>query len=657
MVQLLLGLICACHAFAAQPGTNEIFIATDATQVSIPAATHGVIRLEGPWSFHEGDDPSWAGSEVDDSNWDKVTLGIPFTEQGIDSYSGYAWYRMRIQLQPNSKAAETQLALLVTPFNVGQLQVYANGVEVGRTRGMNDHPKEYLSGPFICRLPAPRPDGTVLIAIRSWVSAPVVHGLLDRVAVGGPDHIEESYRLAEARHWDQHILAGLMVSFLFFCVAVLGAVLYFAQRHHVEYLWMALLCVAVMIQGGVEFLFHVAVMPLTVFLLVTLWSGRLFMVATLEFILRFTGSPQRRMVRGVQVAVLLIPLFSIAHLEKTYQVFSVTAEVVFSALVAYLLFRAWRRGFREAGVVLFPFFLASTADSIDTILDFFSSRHWLSSQFASHQFYFGPVEFGTSIVSYSIFLGSLVAVIFYRFIRVSETEQRSSAEIDAARSVQALLIPTQLPSNRNFLLESAYLPASGVGGDFFQVLPLKDDSMLIVVGDVSGKGLQAAMNASTLVGALRNELSNDPATILAHLNQVMLGNVSGAPGKSGTNAVAGFATCLCARIYPDGKMVIANAGHLSPYRDGRELELSPCLPLGVIPNVEYEQTTLQLEHGDRLIFLSDGVVEATDPKGELFGFERTQQVSHESPRYIAQTAQRFGQTDDITVVGLYFVLA
>jgi serine phosphatase RsbU (regulator of sigma subunit) len=252
-----------------------------------------------------------------------------------------------------------------------------------------------------------------------------------------------------------------------------------------------------------------------------------------------------------------------------------------------------------------------------------------------------------------VFLFSLLAVIFYRFIHVSQEEQRSTAEIEAARSVQAMLIPTQLPSNHNFMLESAYLPANGVGGDFFQVLPLKDDSMLIVVGDVSGKGLQAAMNASTLVGALRNELSHDPATILNRLNNVLLG-AEAAPGAPISQRAASFATCLCARVYCDGKMTVANAGHLHPYRDGRELDLAADLPLGVIPNIQYEQATFELEVGDRLIFLSDGVVEAANAHGELFGFERTQQVSTESARYIAQTAKRFGQTDDITVVSMYF---
>jgi sigma-B regulation protein RsbU (phosphoserine phosphatase) len=84
------------------------------------------------------------------------------------------------------------------------------------------------------------------------------------------------------------------------------------------------------------------------------------------------------------------------------------------------------------------------------------------------------------------------------------------------------------------------------------------------------------------------------------------------------------------------------------------MELAADLPLGVIPNIQYEQATFQLEVGDRLIFLSDGVVEASNAHGELFGFERTQQVSNESARYIAQTAKRFGQTDDITVVSMYF---
>jgi serine phosphatase RsbU (regulator of sigma subunit) len=134
---------------------------------------------------------------------------------------------------------------------------------------------------------------------------------------------------------------------------------------------------------------------------------------------------------------------------------------------------------------------------------------------------------------------------------------------------------------------------------------------------------------------------------------VLLGAVSSPGAVPELDAAPCFATCLCARVYADGTLVIANAGHLGPYRDGREIELLPGLPLGVIADAQYEQTTYQLNHGDRLVFLSDGVVEAMNSEGELFGFDRTQQVSNEPARYIAQTAQRFGQTDDITVVSLY----
>ncbi|HEX4320423.1 MAG TPA: SpoIIE family protein phosphatase [Acidobacteriaceae bacterium] len=646
-----LALIGASSVAAQQPFTiftAEPSIATNATQVSIPAATHGTIRLEGPWTFHIGDDPGWASPTFDDSKWDKVNVGQSLAEQGIDSYTGYAWYRLRVQLQPNSQAAQTALALLVTPHHVGQLQVFANGVEVGRTRGMTDPPRHYQAGPFFNPLPHPLPDGTIVIAIRSWSGVPVVRGLVDRVTIGGPDHISESFILAEARHWDEHILANLMASFLFFCVASLAATLYLAQRHHREYLWLALLCLAVTLRGVVETSYALAFITLPVWNFLLPWTYWFFIVTTLEFVRLFTVSPWRRTVRGLQIGALLLPITSMLQLDTTYKYLSLLAQFAFSGLVVVMLFRAWRRGSREAGVMLLPFLLAATADSVDILLDF-AANHWgLPARFASQGHQWGPVQFSTSTLTYLVFLGSLIAIILYRFIRVSEEEQRSSAEIEAARSVQALLIPTQLPSNRNFMLESAYLPAGGVGGDFFQVLPLKDDSMLIVVGDVSGKGLQAAMNASTLVGAFRNELAHEPATVLAHLNQVMLG---------ASGPIAGFATCLCARIYPSGKMIVANAGHLSPYRDGREMELAACLPLGVIPNVEYEQSTFQLKHGDRLTFVSDGVVEATDAKGELFGFERTQQLSHEPARYIAQIAQRFGQTDDITVVSLYFVPA
>ena len=617
----------------------------------VPAQIRGAIRLNDMWRFHTGDDPAWADPNFDDSKWDRVNLITPLAEQGIETYSGYAWYRLRIHPVPLPDSGKLALSLLVVPYSVGQMQVMANGIAIGHTQGMPDEADGkheltmYQSRPFTVRLSQLTADGSVVLAIRTWADAPISHGLLDHVELGDSSSVEEKLVLTTVRQWDQNILAGILVSFLFLCVTILGATLYLAQPDHSEYLWLSLLCLSVTLTGVLETAFTASFMPLPLFRILDLWAGRIFMAVTLEFVLRFTQSEYRKVVRVVQVSVLLLPVVSFLPAHSIYDTLSIVAEVVFTILISMLLFRAWRKGRLEAGVMLVPFFLASTADSIDTILDYAAGKHWISEAFTSHRFHLGPIEFSSSTVSYLVFLSSLIAVILYRFVHVSQEEQRSAAEIEAARSVQALLIPTILPSTVNFMLDSAYLPANGVGGDFFQVLPLKDDSILIVVGDVSGKGLQAAMNASTLVGALRNEIAHDPATVLNHLNHVMLGATSGS---------ASFATCLCARVYPNGKLTIANAGHLSPYREGRELELPSDLPLGVIASITYEEAHFNLKVGDRLIFLSDGVVEATNPQGELFGFERTQQVSHEPARYIAQIAQRFGQNDDITVVSLYF---
>jgi hypothetical protein len=618
-----------------------------------------VSYLDGPWRFHPGDDPLWADPSFDDSNWQAVTLGQSLAEQGIDSYTGYGWYRLKLQPQEMARfrdlAAGQPLSLLLTSNSVGQLEAFVNGVEGARTKGMTESPSEYQSLPIVVQV-SPALSGPTVIAVRTWAGpdTTISRGLLRKVEIGVASDIGDRRALAVGHQWNESVISNAVVGFLFFCVAVLGAFLYLAQRHHPEYFWLALLCISVATGGAADTAFGLATIPLGVYRIIGLFTGRIFMAVTLEFVLYFTESKSRRFVRGVQIGVLASGLVYFTHLVLLYEVLSVSAEVLFCGVVCVLLYQAWRRGKREAGVMLLPFFLAAIASSVDTVLDFGASRHWLPERFMSHRFYLGPIEFGTSTVAYTVFLASLIAVILYRFVRISQEEQRSAAEISAARSVQALLIPTQLPSNKNFMLESAYLPVNGVGGDFFQVLPLKDDSLLIVVGDVSGKGLQAAMNSSTLVGALRNELSHDPATVLNHLNHVLIGAVA-SPGTAmkELDCAPCFATCLCARVYPDGTTTIANAGHLNPYRDGREIALAGSLPLGVIADAEYEQASFQLNRGDRLVFLSDGVVEATNGEGELFGFERTQQVSNESARYIAQTAQHFGQTDDITVVSLY----
>ncbi len=144
----------------------------------------------------------------------------------------------------------------------------------------------------------------------------------------------------------------------------------------------------------------------------------------------------------------------------------------------------------------------------------------------------------------------------------------------------------------------SYQPATEVGGDFFQIFPASNDSLLVIVGDVSGKGMRAALVVSVIVGALQNRRSDSPAALLGELNAVLL-----------TRSEGGFTTCSCALFTPDGSLTIANAEHLAPYRNGEEVAVPPGLPLGIAADSEWEETRIILKPGDRLLWVSDGVVE------------------------------------------------
>jgi sigma-B regulation protein RsbU (phosphoserine phosphatase) len=213
-------------------------------------------------------------------------------------------------------------------------------------------------------------------------------------------------------------------------------------------------------------------------------------------------------------------------------------------------------------------------------------------------------------------------------------------EFEAAREVQQQLVAPAVDVP-GFRIESVYAPAKQVGGDFFRVVPESDGGLLVVVGDVSGKGLRAAMTVSAIIGALRSIPPVSPAWILNALNSGLAGNLHG-----------GFVTCCSARITHDGRVTIANAGHLSPYRKEVELEVCAGLPLGIDPNCVYEESHFQLQPDERLTFVSDGVVEARNTSGELFGFERTRRIANSGARVIAQAAVEFGQNDDITVLSV-----
>jgi serine phosphatase RsbU (regulator of sigma subunit) len=205
------------------------------------------------------------------------------------------------------------------------------------------------------------------------------------------------------------------------------------------------------------------------------------------------------------------------------------------------------------------------------------------------------------------------------------------------------MVPQNLPQVAGYSIESVYLPAADVGGDFFQVIPLKSGSTLVVIGDVSGKGLRAAMIVSMIVGTLLtvSGYTEEPAEILGELNRRLSGHIH-----------EGFATCLAVRLEEKGSLAVANAGHLSPYLNGIEVQFPGSLPLGLVEDSPYEQTNLEMAVGDGLVLLTDGVAEAQNEKRELLGFPRLEQMLRDgaTASNVAEIARQHGQNDDITVL-------
>ncbi len=271
----------------------------------------------------------------------------------------------------------------------------------------------------------------------------------------------------------------------------------------------------------------------------------------------------------------------------------------------------------------------------------------------------------TSVLTLAGF--ATLAIFIRDLIRDRRDKQRMAAELAAGRAVQQVLIPKDVPAIPGFIVQSVYKPFGEVGGDFFQVLPISarpinalpdhgsadarlpinnesaSSGVLVIIGDVSGKGMPAAMTVSLLVGTVRTlaHYTQRPGEILAAMNHRML-----------TRSNGGFTTCLVLRADPDGTLTIANAGHIPPYIAGKELEVDSSLPLGISADAVYAESTFQLSPGQQLTLLTDGVIEARDKAGALFGFERSASLSTQAADAIAQAAQAFGQDDDITVLSV-----
>jgi len=327
---------------------------------------------------------------------------------------------------------------------------------------------------------------------------------------------------------------------------------------------------------------------------------------------------------------------------------SIPFIVLWIVILPAILISAARRGNWDAGILLVPVVLTSFMVVVRLILfalqqipplrvPAFTLSNWMNNSTV------GPFLIDPNQVAGILDSISMALIVLLRSNRQSQRQARVDAELESARAVQQMILPQTAEIVPGFQLESIYAPAQQVGGDFFQAIPDGAGGMLIVVGDVAGKGLPAALLVSILVGAVRTAAAytHEPAEVLAQLNDRLLGRTCG-----------GFSTAIAAHISADGVVEIANAGHLPPYLDGREVELAGALPLGIDAKAGYATGRVELKPGSRMVFYSDGVVEAQNAKGELLGFARAAELSTESVEEISQAAQAFGQSDDITVVSI-----
>lgn len=260
-----------------------------------------------------------------------------------------------------------------------------------------------------------------------------------------------------------------------------------------------------------------------------------------------------------------------------------------------------------------------------------------------------PVSSNTGIDFAAIGIMSVLIlsyIFFIGYLRVDGLESfRMRTELAQAQEVQQVILPEPRLTLPTLVVESEYRPAREVGGDFFQMIPDQTEaSLLIVAGDVAGKGLRAGMLVALLVGAIRTaaQYDPDPAAILGTLNRLLI-------GRSDAQA-----TCLAMHIAKDGAVTLANAGHMAPYLNGEPLPMEGALPLGIVEGAESSVMRFELKDGDRLMLMSDGVAEATDNEGHLFGFERVHQLlqTAKSATEVAIAAQTFGQEDDISVISV-----
>jgi len=280
-----------------------------------------------------------------------------------------------------------------------------------------------------------------------------------------------------------------------------------------------------------------------------------------------------------------------------------------------------------------------------------TGREWTLTHIDIHRIVGGKVIEEWSAKSASPFLEMLD--------QERRERERLEQELEVARRIQQASLPKEMPQLVDWQINPYYQPAREVGGDFYDFLDLADGRLGVVVGDATGKGVPAALMMASTRSTLRAvaQTSESPGDALRRVNDPLATDI---PSHM-------FVTCFYAILEPNsGSLSYANAGHDLPYLwhggDCEELRARG-MPLGLMPGMSYEEKEIVLDAGEAALFYSDGLVEAHDPEGEMFGFPRLRALiaEHGEERSLGEflleelytfVGEGWEQEDDITLLTL-----
>lgn len=626
---------------------------------------NAAVELSGPWKFHTGDNMAWAQPGFDDSGWTDMDLTPPpgtadatlgssgyipgWTDRGFAGYSGYAWYRLTI----NVEGADDPLALKMPDNADDAYQVYVDGQRIGTFGKFTSHGvTAYSTLPRAFRLPPDLRSGRMTIAIRMWMdsatpfNSPDAGGLHEPPVLGHASAIAAQIRL----DWDEvaHGVGSGFLEMLILLLALIVALsLFWLDRKELAYLWLALVTLITLAVNAIVLLVNFTAWigqspsvvliddiftPVRIGLWVLFW-GYWFRVPRISRLHREVWGLV--ILLAVGTALLRPPLYGqvIPVHAATYLVpFLLVTKLALAALLFWVTYQGIRRDEAEGWLALPAVLLAAISQY----------QHELRLIHVPTEFSLFDFQISLGTVSTMLSLLLVTVMLSRRFLHSQRRQEQWRLEIRQAQHVQQVLIPEQSPTVPGLSIESEYRPAREVGGDFFQIIPIEDGGALIVVGDVTGKGLQAGMLVALIVGAIRSSVqhNSDPLHVLSALNDELYEREHAS------------ATCLILRIAADGMVTLANAGHLPPYLNGREMPMEGSLPLGIVSDTQFPVMYFNLKMHDTLMLMSDGIAEAQNENGLLFGFERIDKMlrSPVTAADLATAAQNFGQEDDILVL-------